>query len=1128
MSLWNYIVSGLWHYRRVQLAVGLGVAVATAVITGALLVGDSVRGSLRDLALERLGTLDTVLIAEQPFRRALSEQLRDSTAFEDGWNHIAPLLIVPGSASSTGQDRSLNVNQISIIGCQPGFWEFGDVLPAPELEGGVAISTTLAKELQVQVGDEVLLRVPRMQSLPAESSLGEKSETTSIRRVTVGTVLPDEGLARFGLQPSQLPPRNVFVKLEALQRQLQIDDRANALAIGTGLLEQAASDQAFAELRSALEPTLADFNIELGRFPKEGEPRYLRIASNQLVLPDSIVSSIRYTFPEAPLQAVITYLANTLQKDESSIPYSTITGVDSIPQIGPLLNEAGDPIQLADDEIALIDWAAEDLGAEVGDTITFTYYQPETTHGQLQVAEPVELTLRAIVPLANDAGEPTAAADPNLTPELEGVTDQRTIRDWELPFELVEEIRPKDEEYWEEHSTTPKAYISHSLAERLWSTRWGTESVLRIPLSAGIAAEEIHQQVQLDPAANGMMLMRVKQESLEAATGTTPFEGLFLGFSFFLMASALMLVALLFRLGIENRAGEVGLLAAIGFSPQRLRQFGLGEGLLVALGGSLLGAIAGIAYARLMIYGLSTWWVEATVTPFLSLHVRPLSLLLGLVVGVVIAMLTIWWSLRKMVHLPARQLLTGDASDPRDRPGISDPSWHWLPWLLLILALGLTAWATRLEGEAHAGAFFGAGALVLTGLLVGLRQRLRKPSLRVPSALSLAGLAARNARRNPSRTILSIGLAAVASFLIIALSAFRLAPTEAGTGGFDLMATAAHPIHYNLDTRSGREELGFRAADNQQFEGVAVVGCRVHAGEDASCLNLYQTTQPQVVAIPGEFYDENQFGWASTAELAEGETPWHLLERDLGSDDRGRPIVPMILDKNTATYSLHLRGIGSQFVIDDTFDRPVTLEIVALLSGSVLQGSVLVGEDRFLEIFPENSGERLFLLRTKNEYAEQIAALLETRLQDYGFDVVSTEKKLAAYMAVQNTYLSTFQSLGGLGLLLGTVGLAVAQLRSVMERRGEIALMRSAGFKRSRIAEMVLGENTVLLLGGLGIGLLAALVAVLPHWLFGEADIPWTTLAGLLLVIALVGLTAGWMAVRAATRAPLLAALRGD
>jgi ABC-type antimicrobial peptide transport system permease subunit len=153
---------------------------------------------------------------------------------------------------------------------------------------------------------------------------------------------------------------------------------------------------------------------------------------------------------------------------------------------------------------------------------------------------------------------------------------------------------------------------------------------------------------------------------------------------------------------------------------------------------------------------------------------------------------------------------------------------------------------------------------------------------------------------------------------------------------------------------------------------------------------------------------------------------------------------------------------------------------------------------------------------------------LETSLGDFGFDVQRSADRLAAFMAVQNTYLTTFQSLGGLGLLLGTFGLATVQLRNVLERRGELALLRAAGFRRERLAILVMLENAALLVGGLALGIAAALVAILPHLLGGGAAIPWLTLAVTLGLVLLVGLAAGMSAVRATLRAPLLPALRGN
>ena len=62
----------LW---QINLAVLLGVIIATAVITGALIVGDSVRGSLKHLVLSRLGGIDYALISSRFFRQELAVDL---------------------------------------------------------------------------------------------------------------------------------------------------------------------------------------------------------------------------------------------------------------------------------------------------------------------------------------------------------------------------------------------------------------------------------------------------------------------------------------------------------------------------------------------------------------------------------------------------------------------------------------------------------------------------------------------------------------------------------------------------------------------------------------------------------------------------------------------------------------------------------------------------------------------------------------------------------------------------------------------------------------------------------------------------------------------------------------------
>jgi ABC-type antimicrobial peptide transport system permease subunit len=129
---------------------------------------------------------------------------------------------------------------------------------------------------------------------------------------------------------------------------------------------------------------------------------------------------------------------------------------------------------------------------------------------------------------------------------------------------------------------------------------------------------------------------------------------------------------------------------------------------------------------------------------------------------------------------------------------------------------------------------------------------------------------------------------------------------------------------------------------------------------------------------------------------------------------------------------------------------------------------------------------------------------------------------------VENTYLSTFQALGGLGLLLGSLGLAVVLLRGVWERRAELALLRALGYRRSLLGWMVLAENGFLLLAGLVAGTVAALLSVLPYVLAEGTTIHWRNLALLLGLVPIVGLAAAALAVFSTLRAPLVPALRRE
>jgi ABC-type antimicrobial peptide transport system permease subunit len=1187
MNLTSVLIGGLRFHWRIHAAVALGVAAATAVLSGALVVGDSVRGSLRHLTLDRLGQIDEVLVADRFFRRELATELAAQYDLVTMKAKVAPAILFPSATVQTsgGNGRRL-ASGVLAVGSEASFWDLGADGRRPQKlpgDGEIVLNAPLAEELAAQVGDTVVLRFGKADQVPADSPLGRRSERiATLPELKVIEVLPAEGLGRFSLEPTQVAPRNAFVSLAAVQQALEAESKINTIFVG-GL---PARNEELADVRPLAEyltPRLEDYGLALKRVRMtfgEGEKAetiydYYSLSSARMLLDAAAERVAANALVNAKPQRALTYLANRIEKvgeedaadqgkeKRGAIPYSTITGVD-FTYGGPLGAAMQELRELAENEIALTSWAAEDLKAKVGDRIRVTYFEPETTHGEEREAT-AEFVLKVIVPLTEPKSgftrrgpavfdqRPTPYNDPDLTPEVKGITDQASIADWDAPFPFDYKLmRDQDDIYWENHRTTPKAYVSLAKAQSLWGSRFGSVTSIRIPAAEGVTAESLEKQF-LDEAQRkgerlGLDFLPLKRQGLAASSGTTPFDVLFLLLSMFIIAAALMLVWLLFRLGVEQRAAEIGLLLGLGWSRQRVRSLLLLEGGLVALAGAAIGTLAGVGYAWLMLAGLRTWWVGAIASPFLTLYVTPLSLVFGFAAGLTVSLVTIWFSLRRVKRAVVRSLLAGEIVTSAEREVRSAeqtkasapysvlpaPRSALVAATLFLVAIALAVYATRLGGEAQAGAFLGAGAALLAALLVVVTRQLGAAGKRstLVAGAALARLAFRNAGRNVGRSTATIALVAAAAFLIVAVSAFRMSPTSQGVGGFDLIAESSAPIYDDLNSAAGRKQLLADQAD--VLEGGTVLALRLKPGDDASCRNLYQPTQPRILGVTPQlvaYFDDPQvttrFSWsASAARSAEEQAnPWRLLSF---WTPREQPI-PVVLDQNTAMYSLRLYGgVGEMFDVTYADGTTVTFRVAGLLAGSVLQGNLLVGEGDFERLFPQVSGYRYFLIRSPAGKSTEVARVLEERLGDEGFDAVDSHARLADLLAVQNTYISTFQSLGALGLVLGTFGLAAVQLRSVFERRKELALMRAAGFRRNHLGRMVLLENLLLLIGGLAVGTLAALVAVLPQMLLGGARVPFVDLGVTLAVVVVVGVLTGMIAVRATLRASVVAALRGE
>ena len=1175
-SPFSTALSSFSHYWRTNLLLAMGIAAATAVLTGALVVGDSMRSSLKELALDRLGDIDEMVVADGFFRRLLATEISNTETFGNHYDQAEAVILFPSSTAEIGDEFAdqdshglRRASSVAAFGISDSFWQLGsDSLNAKTIEGRqVIINQALASMLNVdnntKSAEPLTLRIPKPGQLPSDSALGKKSALIdSLVELEIVQILPNESVARFGLRPSQLDSPNIFLPIDLLNDALvasglgyKSGPQANAVLL-SGKATLPPSEKDSNELFSALSPSLVDLGVSVRHVIQKKTDaeiaafQYYGVSSDRLVLPPEIVSVVQNAFPNS--QPVFTYLANDIATAgaESGIPFSTVAAIDFDSRF-PLVDVEGQPIQsIGDDEIVVNEWVANDQGLKVGDILVIKYFEPETTHGN-EIEKQVQFKVAAIAKLSEpdsafsikgndvtpakfDSQFPTLANDPDLVPEVPGLTDAESIEKWDLPFP-TEGIREVDNDYWDYYRTTPKAFVSLKRGQALWGSRFGNVTSLRIPVAVGNVDDvraKLQLQLKTENTKPGFSLIPVKRNAIDSSSGATPFDVLFLALSMFVIAAALMLVSLLLRLTLNRRASEMGTLLAVGFNQKSLSRLLITELLLVAIVGTVVGLVLGIGYAAIMIFGLKTWWLGAIASPILNLKISPVILVIGAIVGLLICLLTILFTIRSSRNRSISNLLAGEM-DTASATLSSTRAWYRLVVaLLLVAAVGLSIVATRLGGEPQAGAFMGAGFLVLAALLLIARtvlgQQPLSPALtegRAPArgrhmtttsnTLSLSRLAAISGKRNPLRSTLTIALVAVASFLIIAVSSFRLSPTDEGTGGFDLIASSDQPIYQPLGELQG--------------SNLTAYSLRLKAGDDASCTNLYQSSQPQVLGVSQEFVEsfnnsDSHFRWATTtANENESANPWQMLNR---VEDDGA--IPVVIDKNTANYSLKIFSVGGDYIVNFDSGEQVTFRVVGFLENSILQGSLIISEDRFVKAFPLVPGYRQFLIRSNDgsKNAEALASDLESRFGDEGFDAEMARDKLARYQRVQNTYISTFQTLGGLGLLLGTFGLAAVQIRSVFERQGELGLMRSVGWSRAQLSRMVLLENIWLLLAGLAIGIFAALVTTIPHYFIGGAAIPWVDLIALLAIILLFGIAAAWLASRIISKLPLIESLR--
>lgn len=1110
MTLSRLVFRSASYHWRTNLAVCLGVAAAVAVLAGALVVGDSVRASLHDLALSRLGRTDYALSSPEFFREALAADMARETS-----GGAAPIIATTGFVTHEPSGR--RASGVLVYGVDERFWRFHGLQPRE----GVFVSPALASELDVAEGDVLLTRLQRPSEIPLESLYAQKEDIARTVRLSVTGVLPRDELGEFTVRPSQGDVRAVFAPLRRLQRDMGTPGEVNTVLVSGGKDVERGYGNAIA---------LEDMGVrvEIG-----GDRSTILLETRSGVIAGPLESAARSAAAPLGLSPVpvFTYLANTIRVGDKSIPYSLISGIDLAAILPPGTSTAGSPG--AGQPLVLNEWTARELGAKVGDAAVLEYYLWDPESGLRTDSAP--FSVAAVVPIAG------VAADRRLAPDYPGITGTESLSDWDPPFPIdLSRVRPQDEQYWKEFRTTPKAFVAYERARELWGTRYGNLTGLRfsVPPSQDSAALARTFRTALrqgiPPAALGLMLLPVRAQARAASTGATDFGEYFTYFSFFLVVSAVLLALLFFRLSIEGRLRQIGVLRASGYTSAHIRRLLLAEAVVLALAGSAIGILGAIGYAHVIVYGLKTWWVGAVNTTLLRVHVTSSSLAAGAAGGLLAAVLCVLVSVRAVARRSPRALLGAYSLDvpPAATPVARGRRSYLLPLAPAAMGVVLLA-AGFLVAGAQAAAFFGAGAALLCAFLLALRAWLRSrdaPLISGRGSGAISRLGFRGAAFRPARTVLSAALIASAVFIIVSVDAFRrdggqlTSDPHSGTGGFALLAESQVPLVHDPDDPAGREALLIRAPELAQ---VRFSRFRLRPGDDASCLNLYRPAAPTIVAPERAFLESGRFSFSGSLARTDAEraNPWLVLRRTFEDGS-----VPVIADATSLQYVLHA-SVGDTMSIDVGGSAPIVLRFAGALRDSVLQGQLVMAEEQFVRLFPGHDGFRFFLIDapgvTSPAQADSLAEIVERELAPFGVDAVSTAEKLESFHRVENTYLSTFQALGGLGVLLGTIGLATVMFRNVLERRRELALLRAVGYGARHVTLMILSETAFLLLAGVGAGTACALIAIAPAW-FERGRPPGMGLGLLLVAVIAVGLISATGATRAALSGRLLQALRAE
>ncbi|MBI9059464.1 MAG: FtsX-like permease family protein [Labilibaculum sp.] len=1071
MTILKYIIKSFWFFRKQHFAVFLGTVVSTAVLTGALIIGDSVKYSLRELVDLRLGEVNYAMPTGDRYVRA--ELATDLT--NDMTVNFAAVLQVKGIAIQA--ETQARTNNVQVYGIDEDLnWLALQDLPKLEADEAL-LSENLAEKMKLSLGDDFLLRVEKGSLIPANAPFVSDEDQTLALRLKVKAIVGDKELGRFSLKSNQVAPFNVFLSREYLAQEMELEGRAN-------LLLASDSDKSLIKFKNYLENNwqLKDAGLELREVKGKDQ---LELISDRVFIDTPLSGAIANMGIKQ--QRLLTYFVNRFICHDKETPYSFVSAIDGDSHLA----------DLSANEMIINQWLADDLQAKVGDSISLDYF----AIGAMRKLEEHKqsFTIKEILPSSN------TLIDQAMMPSFPGLSDAGSCNDWEagVPVDFSK-IRPKDEDYWKKYKGTPKAFIAEEKALELWSNKYGKYTAIRFDKKdLTIAQLDSSLLAALSPEMLNLSFASVRQEGNNAADNMVDFGELFLSLSFFIIFAGILLTILIYSLNLDGRTQETGILLGLGFSKSRIVRIRILESLITIILGGVIGVLGGILYNKLLLDALNSVWTDVVRTNMLNVHLKGNTLITGFLIGLLIALLCILVVTRKKMKRSAH-LLINDVTE--DSVSVKKNKRSILLAVVSILGtFAIIAYALA-SPNLNAELLLSAGGLFMIGACAifnwYLQQLSAKKSTTTPS---LYQLAVKNSARNRKRSLATVALLALGTFSVLITGANRKTfydtenAASSGTGGYEYFFETSMPVLFDLNTAEGQEKIGFWEGDLDK--DVSFAQFRALDGDDASCLNLNQVQKPRVLGFdPNQFDKAGAFSFAKLHKDVDQKHPWQALEKEYGEN-----VIPAYADQTVIVWGLK-KAVGDTLHYQDEYGKEVKLLLMGGLNNSIFQGNLLIADSQFQKHWPSVSGSKILLVDYPNVSDDQFMQQFESNLQDVGVSGMKTSDRLAAFYSVENTYLSMFMFLGGLGVIIGTIGLGIVLMRNILERKKELALLAAIGYQQGSLFKLLFFENVFLLLAGLACGVSAAFIGVLPSILSPSFQMPVGYILSLLFGISISGL----------------------